>query len=461
MARCDHDSLLLTDLYQLTMLDGYRQAGMEQEACFEFFFRSLSAERNFLLAAGLESVLDFVEQARFTAEELDWLAGLRRFAPDFIDYLAHWRFGGAIHAVPEGTVVFAQEPVLRVTAPLPQAQLLESRLINLLHFQTLIASKAARSVLAAPDKLLVDFGLRRAHGSEAGLLSARSAYLAGFAGSATVLAGRRYQVPLFGTMAHSYIQAHRDELAAFRSFAKAQPDNLVFLIDTYDTEQGAATLVRLAPELRDSGLTIKAVRLDSGNLAQHARRVRAILDAGGLPQVSIFASGDLDERALQDLLAAGAPIDGFGVGTRLDCSADRPYLDCAYKLTEYGGRPRRKRSEGKLSWPGRRQLWRRYAAGGEMAGDTVALEGEPAAGEPLLQPVMAAGRRLTRPEPLAVSRERAAFELSRLPAGRRGLAPAPAPYPVELSMGVLRLAETADAEAAAARGSARSRGSAR
>src|SRR5690554_6282532 len=244
------NSLLLTDLYELTMLHGYYQQGMQQTASFELFFRRLPPARNFLLTAGLETVLDFVERARFSEPELDWLATLGHFPRDFLDHLADWRFDGDIDAVPEGTVMFPDEPVLRITAPLPQAQLLESRLMNLVHFQTLIASKAARSALVAPDRLLVDFGLRRAHGAEAGLLAARSAYLAGFAGTATVLAGQYYRIPLFGTMAHSYIQAHDSELEAFRSFAAAQPDNLVFLIDTYDTEGGARLVAQLATELR-------------------------------------------------------------------------------------------------------------------------------------------------------------------------------------------------------------------
>lgn len=442
----DSNSLLLTDLYQLTMLHGYFEEGMAESATFELFFRGLPPERNFLVAAGLETALAFLEQARFSPEELDWLAGTGRFPREFIDYLADWRFTGDIHAVPEGTVVYAQEPVLRVTAPLPQAQLVESRLINLLHLQTLIASKAARCVLAAPGKNLVDFGLRRAHGAEAGLLAARAAYLAGFAGSATVLAGQRFGVPTYGTMAHSFIQAHRDERAAFRSFAAAQPDNLVFLIDTYDTEQGAHIVAELARELRAGGGKVNAVRLDSGDLGAHARRVRAILDQSGASDVGIFASGDLDEYAIAGLLAAGAPIDGFGIGTRLDTSADRPYLECAYKLTEYAGEPRRKRSEHKASWPGRKQVWRKLD-NGRMAGDTITLDGESAEGALLTAQAMTAGRRTRPPEPLASIRQRAAAELRRLPPNRRALSAAP-PYPVEISTAVRRLADRADAEQA-------------
>lgn len=408
------NSLLLTDLYQLTMLQGYYERGMNDIAAFEFFARKLRPGRGFLLAAGLEQLLDFVEQARFMPQELDWLRSTGKFSGDFIDSLADWRFTGDIDAMPEGTVCFPDEPLLRVIAPLPQAQLIETRLINLLHFQTLIASKAARSALVAPDKLLVDFGLRRAHGAEAGLLAARAAYLAGYSGSATVLAGQRFGVPIFGTMAHSFVQAHDDEADSFRSFAHAQPDNVVLLIDTYDTEAAAHKVVALARELKQAGINIKGVRLDSGDLAELARRVRCILDEGGLQTTTIFASGDLDEYRLRDLLAQDAPIDGFGVGTRLDTSADAPFLDCAYKLQEYAGRPRRKRSIGKTTWPGRKQVWRSYDEQGRMAGDVISVQHDSQPGEPLLVPAMRAGRRLPQPT-LQQARQRTADSLRKLP----------------------------------------------
>jgi len=341
--------ILLTDLYQLTMLQGYHDAGMEDIAVFEFFVRRLRPGRGFLLAAGLEQSLEYLEQLHFTPEEREWLASIHRFSPAFLASLEALRFTGDVHAMPEGTVFFPNEPILRVTAPIAQAQLIETRLINLLHMQTMIASKAARSVLMAPGKLLVDFGLRRAHGAEAGLLAARASYIAGFTGTSTVLAGQRFGIPLFGTMAHSFIQAHDDEALAFEHFAHAQPENVVLLIDTYDTEAAAHKVVALAPGLAGAGIRIKGVRIDSGDLAEHARRVRRILDAGGLEHVIIFASGDLDEYALRDMLAADAPVDGFGIGTRVDTSSDQPYLDCAYKLQEYAGRARRKRSEGKAA----------------------------------------------------------------------------------------------------------------
>ena len=343
---------------------------MEEEAVFEFFVRKLPQHRNFLVAAGLDQALDFLENLRFADEELNWLADEGRFRKDFVDNLAGLRFTGDVHAMPEGTVFFPHEPILRVTAPMPQAQLVESRLINLLQFQTMIASKAVRCVLVAQGKLLVDFGMRRAHGCEAGLLAARASYMAGFDGSATVLAGMLWGIPVFGTMAHSFIQAHEDEAGAFRHFATANPNNVVLLLDTYDTEAAAQKTVELATKLKPLGIQIKGVRLDSGDLADHARRVRHVLDQGGLSDVTIFASGNLDEYRLRELGSAGAPIDGYGIGSRLDVSADSPYLDCVYKLQEYARQPRRKRSEGKATWPGRKQVFRSYHDG-LMAGDVV------------------------------------------------------------------------------------------
>ena len=379
------DSALATDLYQLTMLHCYHDTGMGDTAVFEMFVRKLPPTRGFLVAGGLEQALDYLEGLRFTPAELDWLADCGHFTEDFVGYLAQLRFTGDVEALPEGTVFFPEEPILRVTAPLPEAQLVESRLINLIHYQTLIASKAARCVLAAPHKPLVDFGLRRAHGAEAGLLAARATYLAGFSATASVLAGMRFGIPVVGTMAHSLVMAHEREEEAFEHFAHAQPDNVILLIDTYDTENAAAKLGPLAQRLRQQGITIKGVRLDSGDLAEHARQVRRILDRNGLQEVIIFASGDLDEYRLRALIASEAPIDGFGIGTRLDISVDAPSLDCVYKLQEYAGKPRRKRSEGKATWPGRKQVYRRINSDGIFVADCLGLESESEPGTPLLR----------------------------------------------------------------------------
>ena len=436
-------SPLLTDLYQLTMLQSYYEQDMTDVAVFEFFVRRLPDNRGFLLAAGLEQALEFLEGLHFSEEELDWIRKSGRFGEGFADRLAQLRFTGDVHAMPEGTAFFGNEPILRITAPMPEAQLVESRLINLLHFQSLIASKAARVKLVAPDKLLVDFGLRRAHGAEAGLLAARAAWLAGFGGTATVLAGAQFDIPVFGTMAHSFIQAHDSEEAAFEHFARAQPGNVTLLIDTYDTEACARNVARLAPRLAAQGIRIKAVRLDSGDLAAHAKAVRKILDDAGLGEIRIFSSGSLDEYVLRDLLSRGAPIDGFGVGTALDTSADAPYLDCAYKLQEYAGRARRKRSEGKATWPGRKQVYRHFDATGKMTGDVLTLETDKQEGTPLIECVMRAGKRLHAPEPLAAIRERAAKNLAALPAHLRDLKSSPA-YAVTVSSALSALAAEVD-----------------
>jgi nicotinate phosphoribosyltransferase len=436
-------SPLLTDLYQINMIQAYLDHGDTDTAVFELFVRSLPARRGFLLAAGLEQALDFLENLRFSAADIAWLKSTGRFGKNLLDYLGDFRFTGDVHAMPEGTAFFANEPILRITAPLPQAQFVESRLINILHFQTLIAAKAARSVLAAPGKLLVDFGLRRAHGAEAGLMAARASYIAGFAGTATVLAGEDFGIPLYGTMAHSFIEAFDDETAAFESFARARPDNVVLLLDTYDTEAAARKVVALAPKLKAAGIAIRGVRLDSGDLIALSKSVRGILDQGGLKETTIFASGGLDEDSLLAFARAKAPIDGIGIGTSLTTSADVPSIDCVYKLQDYAGLPRRKRSANKATWPGRKQVWRRYAADGRMAGDLLSLADHEKAGEPLLHPVMLGGRRLAPSPSLDDIRRHAKRELERLPDALRRLEPGAA-YPVEVAADLVKLASEVD-----------------
>jgi len=439
-------SPLLTDLYQINMIQAYLDHGDTKTAVFELFVRALPARRGFLLAAGLEQALDFLQNLRFSAADIAWLKSIGRFGKNLLDYLSDFRFTGDVHAMSEGTVFFANEPILRVTAPLPQAQFVESRLINILHFQSLIAAKAARSVLAAPNKLLVDFGMRRAHGAEAALMAARASYIAGFAGTATVLAGEKFGIPLFGTMAHSFIEAFDDEMAAFESFARARPENVVLLLDTYDTEAAARKVVALAPRLKAAGIAIRGVRLDSGDLVALAKSVRAILDGGGLKEVTIFASGGLDEDSLAAFARADAPIDGIGIGTGLTTSADVPSLDCVYKLQDYAGLPRRKRSENKATWPGRKQVWRRYDAGGKIAGDLLSLDTDDVrsgGGEPLLHPVMKDGRRLAASPTLDAVRRHAKRELARLPDALRRLTPG-ASVTVEVADDLVKLAADVD-----------------
>ena len=438
-------SPLTTDLYELNMIQAYLDKGEDKEAVFEFFVRRLPPRRGFLLAAGLDDALDYLETLRFSAAEIDWLKSTGRFRDNLLDYLKNFRFTGDVHAIPEGSVCFPNEPLIRITAPLPQAQLVESRLINILHFQTLIASKAARMVLAAPGKILSDFGLRTAHGAEAGLYSARASYLAGFAGAANVLAGERYGVPIVGTMAHSFVQVHDDEMSAFENFARARPQGVILLIDTYDTEQGARKVVELAPRLAADGIAIRGVRIDSGDLTAMARKVRGILDEGGLSEVIILVSGGINEDVLQTMMKEKAPIDGFGIGVNLAASVDVPALDCAYKLQEYAGKPKRKLSEGKATWPGRKQVWRAYDADGRMRGDILSLENDRQPGEALIVPVMRTGKRVAPVPTLAQIRERAAGDLNRLP-GPLARLESGFDYPVNVADALTALAKQIEAK---------------
>ena len=436
-------SPLTTDLYELNMVQAYLDRGEDKEAVFEFFVRRLPVRRGFLLAAGLEDTLAYLETLQFTSSEIDWLKSTGRFRANFLDYLADFRFSGDVHAIAEGTVCFPNEPLIRVTAPLPVAQLIETRLINILHFQTMVASKAARMVLAAPGKILSDFGLRTAHGAEAGLFSARASYIAGFSSAANVLAAERYGIPIVGTMAHSFVQVHDDEMTAFENFAHSRPEGVVLLIDTYDTEAGARKVVQLAPKLKADGIAIRGVRIDSGDLATMATKVRGILDAGGLKDVIILVSGGINEDVLQVMTATKAPIDGFGIGVNLDASIDAPSLDCAYKLQQYAGKPRRKLSEGKVTWPGSKQVWRSYGADQRMRGDIVSLATDSQPGEPLIVPIMRGGKRIVPAPTLAAIREHAARELARLPAPLQGLESG-TEYPVQISKALTTLAAQMD-----------------
>jgi nicotinate phosphoribosyltransferase len=431
---------LLTDWYQLTMLEAYQARGTMGTAVFELYARHLPPDRGFLVVAGLEQALTYLENLRFTPDDLDWLRSTRRLSDAFLQTLADFRFQGDVWAVPEGRVVFAGEPWLRVEAALPEAQFVESRLINLLHFSTLIATKAARCVVAAQGRPLVDFGMRRAHGAEAAVLAARAAVLSGFAGTATVEAARRFGLPLVGTMAHSYVQALGDEAAAFRHYAMTFPEATTLLIDTYDTARAAHTVADLVRK----GVAVQAVRIDSGDLAAEAVKVRRILDAEGAAAVRIIVSGNLDEVAIEALVASGAPIDSLGVGTRLDTSADAPTLDAVYKLQSYAGEPRRKRSPGKETWPGAKQVYRRYDAQGRIESDRMALADEVGVdGEPLLACVMREGRRVGASPTVAQIALQAQADLARLPIAARRLH-APEPLQPTYSEAVRALATSAD-----------------
>ncbi len=438
----DTNAALFTDLYELTMVQAYRREGMDREAVFSLYFRNLPAGRNFCLACGLGDALHYLETLRFGPESLEFLARQgqpSQFSDDFLGWLSELRFDGDVWALPEGTPVFPDEPLLEVVAPLPVAQLAESFLMNQIHLQTVLASKAARVAHAARGRTVVDFGLRRMHGTDSAMKGARAYHVAGLAGTSNVLAGKVYGVPITGTMAHSYVQAHDDELEAFREFAVLYPET-VLLVDTYDTLQGVRHVAALAGELGEA-FRVRAIRLDSGDLAELAKASREILDQAGLQGVEIFASGGLDEHRVARLVASGAPIDGFGVGTRMGVSSDAPDLDMAYKLTAYAGKGRLKLSPGKRILPGRKQVFR-TERGGEATGDVVARHDESLPGRPLLVQVMAGGERLAAGrESLDDARERARREMAALPARIRGLEDAEPAYPVAVSPALRALQE--------------------
>jgi nicotinate phosphoribosyltransferase len=423
---------LLTDLYELTMADAYLAEGLEHQATFELFVRRLPESRNFLVAAGIDDAVTFLEGLRFDAAALDGLRSLGRFSGQLIEHLAGLRFTGDVHAVREGEVVFAGEPLLRVTAPLIQAQIVETFLLNAVLFQAMIASKAARVTIACAGRPFADFSARRDHGADAALRAARAAFIGGAASTSNVAAGLAYAIPLSGTMAHSFVMSFDDEAAAFRAYARRFGAASVLLIDTYDVLEGARVAARVSAEFLESGIELAGVRLDSGDLVQGSKDVRAILDAAGQSHLRIFASGDLDEWAISRLLAAGAPIDSFGVGTRLGTSEDAPSLSGVYKLVADAAGSRMKLSAGKATLPGAKQIYRMFVDG--MAErDVLALEAEEVAGgQALSRPVIVGGERVAAPATLAEARQRCAASIASLPERLRSL-DASEPYPVELS----------------------------
>jgi nicotinate phosphoribosyltransferase len=426
-----HRSALFTDLYELTMLQAYYADGMTASATFELFFRRLPAHRAYIMAAGLEDVLNYIENLHFTDDDLNWLKHSGRFSDALLEQLRTFRFTGDVYAVPEGTVVFAHEPVLQVVASLPQAQLLETYALNQIHLQSVCATKAARIVTAAQGRDVVDFGARRAHGTDAALKVARASYLAGAAGTSNVLASRIYDMPAYGTMAHSFVQAHTDEHAAFHAFTRQFPATTL-LVDTYDTLEGVRQVIELAAELEDA-FKVTAVRLDSGELPELSKRVRQLLDEANLKQVKIFATSGLNELKIASLLAEKAPIDGFGVGTELAISKDAPDIDFSYKLTEYDGQPRMKLASNKVHAPGRKQVFRNYREG-QMIGDVIGRFDESLPGERLLQAVMRRGRRLDAARTsLRAARAHARAQLMALPEHLKQVRSAEDAYEVRLS----------------------------
>ncbi len=435
---------LLTDFYQLTMAASYFAIGYNDIASFNLTVRRMGPRRGFLVTAGLERFLEVLEQFRFEPAMIDYLDSLQLFQRDFLEFLAGLRFTGEVWAMPEGTIFFGEEPILEVRAPLIEAQLLETLAVNQIGMASLIASKAARSYAVAGGRRLIDFGLRRSQGADAGLIAARSSYLAGFEGSSNVLAGRRYKIPLYGTMAHSFVMVHDHERDAFSNFARTFPKLTTLLVDTYDTVRGIENAAQVGLELQPLGITLRGVRLDSGDLADLSRKARRILDERGLKDVSIFASGNLDEYRIEELTEAKAPIDAFGVGTAMVVSLDAPALDIAYKLAEYAGVPRLKTSQAKLSLPGRKQVFRAWNTSGSPIGDLIGLIEEssetvlpefkpsPARVTPLLSRQFAEGRRLPPQPTLAESRNTFLEGFARLGSDYKRI-DRPATYPVRQS----------------------------
>lgn len=408
---------LLTDLYQLTMLQSYHRLGMTEPATFELFVRHLPPARRFLISCGLDAALGYLSSLRFSPDDVAYLRSLGRFDDAFLDRLGGLRFTGDVWALPEGEAFFAAEPVLRITAPLPEAQLAETFLLNAVLYATAVASKAARCVMAAEGRDVVDFSLRRDHGGEASLIAARSAWVAGAAGTSNVLAGKRLGIPLYGTMAHSYVMAFDDELEAFRAYAEEYPDAAVLLVDTYDSVEGIRRAIEVGRDLASRGHALRGIRLDSGDLSALGATARRMLDEAGLRDVRIFASGDLNEYRITEMVSAGAAVDAFGVGTELGVVADAPVLAGVYKLVEYAGRERAKRSPDKASLGGRKQVWRRDDFKDVIARDGVAIDGA----RPLLAQVMTAGRPVLDAS-LEDARDRCAATLDALPAELRDLA---------------------------------------
>jgi len=436
------DSLaLLTDLYQLTMAQTYFQSQRLDPATFSLFIRSYPPNRGYFVAAGLQDVLEFLEQFAVDSTGIDYLHSRRLFADDFLDLLKGLKFTGDVWAIPEGRLAFKDEPFLEVTAPIIEAQIVETFIINQVNLQSLIATKAARCVHAAGGRAVVDFALRRAHGIDAGMKVARASYLAGFTGTSNVRAGQEYGIPIVGTMAHSFVSSFEQEMDAFRAFIASFPNNSILLIDTYDTLAGARKAVEIAKEMAANGQQLQGVRIDSGDLKKLAIEVRRIFDEAGLKSVKIIGSGGLDEFDLADFTVADVPYDSYGVGTKMGVSADAPWFDIAYKLVEYDERPVLKLSTGKVSWPGKKQVFRMRDERGQLQKDVIALREENIPGaDPLLQKVMATGEVAVRYPTLEEIRDNFMGEFKRLSDPIKAIWN-PASYPVEISPQLTKLRE--------------------
>ena len=430
---------LFTDLYELTMSQAFLSQGMLATATFSLFTRTYPPNRAYFVSAGLEDVLDYLSNLNFSGRAIDYLRATGIFSGDFLDFLRGVRFTGSVRAIPEGRLYFADEPAVEITAPLIEAQLVETFIINQVNLQSMLATKAARCVWAAQGRGIADFASRRTQGTDAALKMARASYIAGFSSTSNVLAASIYGMPPAGTMAHSFISTFATELDAFRAYAQSFPGRTILLIDTYDTISGAWNAVQVAKEMEGDGQRLMAVRLDSGDFDELSRRVRTILDDSGLDYVKILASGGLDEYELETLVKAGAPIDLFGVGTKAGVSADAPWSDMAYKLVCFDGRPVMKLSPEKVSLPGAKQVFRTKDAAGMFARDIIALDDEELPGGlPLLEEVMKDGRRTGPQVTLEEVRKRFQDDFAALD-GRFKVLNNPPRFPVAISGKLERL----------------------
>jgi nicotinate phosphoribosyltransferase len=432
---------LFTDLYELTMAASYFAHEVFDTATFSLFIRDVYATRNYFVAAGLEQVLDELAAFQFSDQDISYLQSTGRFSEQFLNYLAQLRFTGEVYAMPEGTVFFANEPVMEVTAPIVEAQLIETFVLNTIGFQTMIASKAARCFHTAAGRPLIDFSLRRTQGQDAGIKVARSTFIAGFEATSNVLAGKIYGIPISGTMAHSYVSAFDNELDAFFAYADTFPDHSIFLIDTYDSIEGARHAAAVAKEMQKKGHTLIGVRLDSGDMVSLSREVRKIFDTAGLYDVKIYASSGFDEFKIAKVISEGAAIDAFGVGTKVGVSADAPFVDVVYKMVRFKGRDVKKLSPGKVTLAGEKQVFRKSDQNGRYLEDIIGQRNEIISeGKPLLEKVMENGH-LLRPHPqLQMLQEKFKENFASLDDGYKSIQDHKA-YPVKLSTRLKNLQE--------------------
>lgn len=425
---------LFTDLYELTMAACYHEHGLFDQATFSLFIRNYPQLRRYFVSAGLADALEYLEDLRFTSEDLEYLEKTALFKPNFLSYLEKFRFTGEVYAIPEGRLFFANEPLLEVTAPLIESQIVETFIINTINLQVMIATKASRCIHAAWPRKLVDFSLRRTQGTDAGMKVARASFIGGFVGTSNVLAGKIYDIPIFGTMAHSFITCFENEIDAFRAFAHTFPDNTVLLVDTYDTLTGTAKAAEVGKEMVRRGKMLRGVRLDSGDIARLSKKVSYILRKSGLDKTTIFASGGFDEYKIQQVLQRGGNINSFGVGTKMGVSADAPYFDMAYKLVKYGGRPVMKLSPEKVSLPSEKQVFRFSTPTGKLRRDVLGLRDERLKdGKPLLKKVMTKGKINVKLPALPQIQKTFLEEFANLDKKYKTLGKRGAEYPVRLS----------------------------